>query len=195
MKRFAFFILAYVFISKVSGQQSGTFHDTEDGKIYKTVKIGNQIWMAENLAYKPSSGNYWAYDNDEKNVAKYGYLYDWETAIDVCPVGWHLPSEDEWAELLNFVGNHPGTKLKATYSWVENGNGTDDYGFSALASGYRNQRGFYLGMGKLAYWWTSSDVKTYPKYASYRFMSFNFDVVHKNENDKVGGKYVRCIKD
>ena len=78
--------------------------DSRDGKEYKTVKIGEQVWMAENLAYKPSSGNYWAYDNDYTNVVKYGYLYDLEIAKEVCPTGWHLPSDNEWSVLIEYLG-------------------------------------------------------------------------------------------
>ena len=108
--------------------------DKRDGKTYKTVKIGTQEWMAENLAYKPSSGNYWAYDDDNSNVAKYGYLYDWETAKKVCPSGWHLPSDEEWTTLTDYLGGEDvaGTKMKSTSGWKEDGNGTNESGFSAL---------------------------------------------------------------
>lgn len=82
----------------------GKITDPRDGKIYPTVRIGNQTWLAANLAYKPDSGKYWAYNNEEKYVAQYGFLYTWETANDVCPVDWHLPSKDEFETLLQEFG-------------------------------------------------------------------------------------------
>jgi len=139
----------------LQGQTTGTFTDSRDGKTYKTVKIGNQTWMAENLAYKPSSGNYWAYDNSSSNVAKYGYLYDWRTARKVCPTGWHLPSDAEWSQLTDFVGSNPGTKLKAKNGWSSAGKGTDDFGFSALPGGYRSISGDFRNIGYYGHWWTA----------------------------------------
>lgn len=84
----------------------GLFTDTRDGKTYRTVKIGKQIWMAENLAYKPDKGNYWAYEKNDMYIAKYGYLYTWETARTICPVDWHLPSKEEYEILLKEIGNN-----------------------------------------------------------------------------------------
>jgi len=112
----AFQLLLFYTTCKKDDVQSktGTFTDARDNHAYKWVRIGDQVWMAENLAYKPSSGNYWAYNNDQNNIAIYGYLYDWKTACNVCPSGWHLPSDAEWTKLRDYLGGYEtaGGKLK-----------------------------------------------------------------------------------
>jgi uncharacterized protein (TIGR02145 family) len=85
-----------------AAQVTGNFTDPRDGKTYKTVEIGTQTWMAENLAYKVEKGC-WAYDNNQSNVKTYGYLYDWKIAKEVCPSGWHLPSDSEWTILSDYL--------------------------------------------------------------------------------------------
>jgi uncharacterized protein (TIGR02145 family) len=146
----------------------GTFTDSRDGKTYKTVKIGNQVWMAENLNYKTSSGS-WVYENIQDNASIYGRLYDWETADNVCPSGWHLPSDDEWKQLemaigmsqsevdvMDARGTDEGYKLKAigTWQWPD---GTDEYGFAALPGGQcANYNNFY-DIEYFAYFWTSTE--------------------------------------
>jgi len=133
--------------------KSNTFTDPRDGKVYKIVKIGNQIWMAENLNYNAPGSQCYSY--------KYGRLYDWKTALKICPAGWHLPNDDEWQALFDFVGGIEvaGKKLKTRIGWNFeekredpknwrqfifedrngfNGNGEDAYGFSALPGGYGN---------------------------------------------------------
>jgi hypothetical protein len=106
--------------------EKGSFTDTRDGKVYKTVKIGNQIWMAENLNYEAEGSK--CYDNNPANGQKYGRLYDWETAKKACPPGWHLPSDAEWQELVDFAGGKEiaGKKLKAVSWWVNNSNCADE---------------------------------------------------------------------
>ncbi|OQY03821.1 MAG: hypothetical protein B6I20_04280 [Bacteroidetes bacterium 4572_117] len=113
--------------------------DSRDGKQYKTVEIGNQVWMAENLAYKASSGC-WAYDNDQSNVTKYGYLYNWQTAKTVCPTGWHLPTKSEFETLLNNYGNGNDNEedWKANYTALIPGG---ESGFSASFGGWRYGNG------------------------------------------------------
>jgi uncharacterized protein (TIGR02145 family) len=177
--------------------QSGTFTDPRDGKTYRWVRIGTQIWLAENLAYKPSRGNYWAYDNNPSNVARYGYLYDWQTARNVCPTGWHLPSNAEWVKLTNFIGDNEGEKLKAKSGWLNNGNGTDDYGFSGLPGGGRGNGEGYIGdVGHCGNWWTNTETPELdPGWAMYGFLCYNSSSLLRYFNDKSNRFSVRCIKD
>jgi uncharacterized protein (TIGR02145 family) len=140
----------------------------------RTVTIGDQTWMAENLNYEPSSGNSWCYDDKISNCNKYGKLYDWATAMGIntsynkqelgssdvkrrgiCPEGWHLPSNKEWNDLKDYVGNSAGYKLRATCGWYNNG--VDTYGFSALPGGTRNSDGKFYNAGDEGYWWTATE--------------------------------------
>jgi len=82
-------------------QQKGSFTDPRDKKTYKTVKIGKQTWMAENLNYNAKGSK--CYDNKPDNCEKYGRLYDWNEAVKACPKNWHLPTQAEWTELMNFL--------------------------------------------------------------------------------------------
>jgi len=139
------------------------------GQTYRTVEIGTQIWMAENLNYNASNSK--CFKDSEDNCTTYGRLYDWLTAMNgatfsntnpsgirgVCPSGWHLPSDDEWATLTDFVGGSAGTKLKATSGW-NSYNGTDDYGFSALPGGCCSSfpdYGEYF-IGSSGSWWSTT---------------------------------------
>ena len=136
-----------------------SLHDKRDGKTYKTVKIGTQIWMAENLNYDAENSK--CYENKPENCEKYGRLYDWETAMKACPYGWHLSSDKEWQVLVNFAGGKEvaGKKLKAKSGWNsykgKSGNGTDGLGFSALPggngySGYYGDR--FINVGVSGFW-------------------------------------------
>jgi len=189
--------------SAISFRTQDIFNDPRDGKVYQTVVIGNQVWMAKNLAYAPSSGNYWAYDNDDANVETYGYLYDWETAMDVCPTGWHLPSDEEWTELIEYLGGaeNAGGKLKATGTieagtglWFADNNGaTNETGFTALPGGNRYSTGTFDFLNKYGRWWSATENNT--NYARFRRMSSYNSNVDKAGSIKEGGLSVRCIKD
>jgi len=179
-------------LKKALGILKDCFADSRDGKTYGTVKIGNQIWMAENLNYITSSGS-WCYDNNTSNCDKYGRLYDWETAKKVCPSGWHLPSDAEWSTLSNFVGSDSGKKLKSTSGWNSSGNGTDAYGFTALPGGYRYYSGNFSYIGDNGYWWSSTESGT--TYAYSRGMGYNRSDVTRYDHNKPNGFSVRCVRD
>jgi uncharacterized protein (TIGR02145 family) len=158
----------------------------------KTVKIGEQTWMAENLNIK--AGNSWCYDGDDSNCDRYGRLYDWATAKRVCPAGWHLPTRQEWDDLIEEVGkNVSGKRLKSKSRWKNNGNGTDDYGFSALPGGYRYSDGNFNTAGNFGYWWTATEYGS--GYAYNRYMHYDDDGVGENYGDKSYGFSVRCVRD
>jgi len=169
------------------------FTDPRDGKTYKTVTIGKQTWMAENLNYEASSSK--VYDNNSANVQKYGRLYNWETAKMACPLGWHLPSDKEWQELVDFAGGEKiaGKKLKATSGWVENGNGTDEYGFAALPGGYCRTNGMFQFVGSFGGWLSSTEENS--ENVFYRNVGYEQTDIFKYTIAKTTFFSVRCIKD
>jgi len=161
MKRAVIFltVVLIIFASISFGQQTGSFTDTRDNKTYKIVKIGSQWWMAENLSYKPFSGNSWIYDNYDNNLKIYGRLYDWETANRVCPTGWHLPSVEELLKLTEILLGKKvaGGKMKATILWDSPNTGaTNESGFFALPSGYRGAGGKFFYIGNYCGFWSST---------------------------------------
>ncbi len=183
----------------------GTFTDSRDNKTYKTVKIGNQIWMAENLAYDIGNGC-WAYNNDKSNVATYGRLYNWSAAKSACPSGWHLPADAEWKELEMVIGmsqseaddtgwrgTNEGKKLKATTGWNNNGNDTDDYGFSALPGGFRYSNGSFGNVGGGGYWWSATEHNS--SHAWGRYLAYSSSGVRRTNYYEKDGFSVRCVRD
>ena len=171
------------------------FTDTRDGKTYKIVTIGTQTWMEENLAFKPNSGNFWTFYNIESNIDIYGYLYDWETAKNVCPSGWHLPSFIEWTTLTDYVGINDGSKLKSTSGWNVSNNkmGTNENGFTALPGGYRKPSGQFKANGFYGVWWSSTEYDKENAWS--RGLSFDIDSAGWEKYNLYGGFSVRCIKD
>ncbi len=144
-----------LFSTPLFSQQFGQFTDSRDGNIYKTIQIGNQTWMAENLRFRPSSGNYFMYNNDNNNVYSYGYLYDWSTACNVCPSGWKSPSNNEWLELTTYVGANYKNKMMKSIGWPVGEGNTNESGFSAIPGGMRDHNGGYRAIGQGAFFWTS----------------------------------------
>ncbi|MCL2220422.1 MAG: fibrobacter succinogenes major paralogous domain-containing protein [Chitinispirillia bacterium] len=176
--------------------QGGSFTDARDGKTYRTVKIGNQTWMAENLNYKTDKSV--CYDNEESNCQKYGRLYDWKTALNACPAGWHLPSDEEWEALTDFVGGEEtaGTKLKSKTGWSTDKGykaATDDYGFSALPGGAGNSGGNFYYAGYYGYWWSATEGDATD--ARRRYMYYNFEDVGWYNYSKSGLFSLRCSQD
>jgi len=194
----ALMLAALLAAGSVTAQQTGTFTDGRDGQKYKTAKIGKQTWMAENLRFKSSCPEgdesiclQWCYGDKESNCKKYGSLYDWNTAMAVCPKGWHLPSNKEWTVLVTAAGSSTaGKKLKSKSGWDENGNGTDEYGFSALPGGLRYTDGSFGYAGKGGYWWAVTEGGAYS-----RDMGYERDSVNEDDDIKGFGFSVRCVAD
>ena len=197
-----------------SGVCEDCFKDDRDGHNYKMVKIGDQVWMAENLNFKTDSS--FCYKNEEKYCAKYGRLYRWAEAVGksesecgfgykcsmpsgniqgVCPSGWHLPSKDEWTALLTAVGglSTAGKMLRSTFGWNRSGNGADDFGFSALSAGQRNIGGDFYDEGNGALFWGATEFGS--DYAYRLYLYSDADDVHLGYFFKDYAFSVRCLKD
>jgi len=166
---------------------------TYGGQTYKTVKIGDQVWMAENLNYKAKGSE--CYDSKPENCGKYGRLYDWNMARSACPGGWHLPFDTEWQTLVDFAGGEKvaGGKLKANNGWDEDGNGTDEYGFSALPGGNGPPKGGFDLVGIGGYFWSATENNSKTAYG--RSMKRNGTNVTSNNFIKSVLISVRCIQD
>ncbi len=186
-----------------------------DGKNYAIVTIGEQTWMADNLAYLPkvnlpangsnSSGFYYVYNyqgsdivaaRTTENFSKYGVLYNWTAALDACPTGWHLPSDHEWNALVDYLGTSAGEKLKSDSGWAINSTLNNSSGFTATAGGYRSNETYFtckdLGLG--AYYWTSSFSQG--NYAHAKMILNPSDEVSLNYIfNSNNGLSVRCLKD
>ena len=178
-----------------------TFTDSRDGKVYRIVKIGRQTWFAENLNYLVIGVGSSCYGDDADSCAKYGRLYDWETAKQICPVGWRLPSDDDWAALMAFVGGDStaGERLKSTSGWDYAGwnrpwySGTDDFGFSALPGGYGYSNGSFFYASSYGFWWSATD--SVASFALYRNMNYDSKYVSRHYFSKALLLSVRCVLD
>lgn len=198
--------------------EEGTFTDPRDGIVYKTVKIGNQVWMAENLkATKYSDGTdipnvtsnygwydqisdaYCWYDNDPDIGNTYGALYNWYAVNTgkLCPTGWHVPSDAEWTALTDYLGGKifAGCKLKeaGTVHWNSPNTGaTNETGFTALPGGGRGYEGKFNSIGGGGYWWCATEYYTN---AWLRYMYYYSGNVYRSNHGKENGYSVRCVRD
>lgn len=173
--------------------------DDRDNQSYKTVKIGEQWWMAENLNYE-TDGSF-CYNKVDSNCVKYGRLYKWMVAKDtLCPSGWHLPDTTEWNTLFSTVGGTAtaGKMLKSTSGWSaydgKSGNGVDAYFFTAISAGFMNFNGFSYMAGRDAKFWTSEEETEYGN-AYDVYLSGPFNEVSFGFDPKNDAYSVRCLKD
>ena len=170
----------------------GTLADSRDGQTYKTVKIGDQVWMAENLNYE--NGNSMCYSDDSTKCGKSGRIYTWDAAKEVCPSGWHLPDTTEWVALFSAVGTRgmAGRNLKSTTGWADNGNGVDAYGFSVLPIAFWDDPDF-IARDEYALFWSSTEVDADKAELQHFYMSYD-SVIHGSFSKKMAVS-IRCLKD
>jgi uncharacterized protein (TIGR02145 family) len=191
-----------------------------DGNVYHTVVIGTQVWFAENLKttrYRngdtipnisdnsawiaSSKGAYCNYDNNSSNSAIYGFLYNLHAVNDsrnLPPIGWHIPTDADWATLLTYLGgeNMAGGKLKATgfTQWTSPNTGaTNSSGFTGLPGGYRQFDASFNGIGEFGYWWSAAvhgDTVNWRRELNYN----NFQV-SRLCNVNTNGFSIRCLRD
>ena len=208
-----------------------------DGNVYKTIKIGTQVWMAENLkttkyndgtvipevtnntawSNLTTPGYSWYNNNSTLNAKLYGALYNFYTVADtnsmnVCPVGWDVPTDIEWTILTDFLedngygyggsGTDIGKSMAATFRWnsdatagtVGNDTGSNNSsGFAGLPGGNRNFNGTFNFIGSDGFWWSSTEINT--TFAWYRFLNYLNDDVNRNGSLKEYGFSVRCLRD
>lgn len=191
-----------------------------NGYTYSSIVLGNgQEWMAENLRttvyangdqipnvtdetqwQNLTTGAWVHYNNDSQYENPYGKLYNWYTVADirnVCPTGWHVPTDAEYTLLTNYLGgDYFGGKMKETGTqyWASpNSFATNESGFSGLPGGFRGNYEMFYEIGAHGYWWSSTEAGT--SLAWSRFLGYDFGEVYGSLNGKIGGCSVRCLKD
>lgn len=182
----AVFFLTAMRNSTCNRNKQDYFVDLGDNKTYKTIKIGDQIWMAENLAFYVDSGC-WAYNNEQDSVFKYGYLYNWETAQNICPDGWRLPSKEDFEELKRYLKDNDFD----VYNSLVQGGST---GFNANLEGGRIDEAdfFNLKFHRSQFW---SYTEHYTNYGWSFYLSKLDKTGMLMYEPKSYGFAIRCIKD
>lgn len=207
----------YFYFPVPEKKDTGKVNDA-DGNSYKTVTIGTQIWMTENLRTtcfsdgKPiakvmndrdwtnyNTPAYCWYNYNVSDYETYGSLYNWYTVVDsanVCPQGWHVPGKEDWEILINFLkgADIAGGKLKDSLHWVIlKIDTTNISGFSALPGGSRSEDGSFYNAGKVGNWWSVNSLDE--ENAWYRFMQHSNTAVKRSYADKRYAFSIRCVKD
>ena len=177
-------------VVNIYSQNSEILTDTRDGKSYKTVVIGTQTWMAQNLDFE-CKGSFCNYCD------KFGRLYKYNVALKACPSGWHLPNDAEWQAMIDFLGGNSvaGGKLKVTNMWsTPNTGASNSSGFSALPAGYSpDGKDIVLMMRTHACFWTSTPNGS--DAAMKRILFSDKSEISGNSSNRSDGLSVRCIKD
>ena len=209
----------YLTISGCKKDNNNTVTDI-DGHVYHTVTIGTQVWMVENLEvtrYRNGeaipnvtdsaawdnlvTGAYCDFDNKTSNASIYGHLYNWYALNDsrnLCPDGWHVPTDAEWAILIDYLGGEEvaGGRLKGTDSLLwhsPNTGATNESGFTGLPGGCRRHDGpFHYGT-YYGFWWTATEYD--PQLAWYRSLVYDSQGCFSNHYGKDYGLSIRCIRD
>jgi uncharacterized protein (TIGR02145 family) len=187
-----------------------------DGYDYSTIEIGDQCWFAENLRStnylngdpipNVTNGSEWSslttgaqcsYDNDDSNISTYGRLYNWysvDDSRDLCPSGWHVPTDAEWTTLTDFLGGElvAGLKMKSSSSDSPAWNGDNESGFSGLPGGLRLNNGTFSSAGNYGFWWSSSPSSGN---AWFRGLNSGSDDVNRGNLTQRSGFSVRCVRD
>ena len=199
-------IVAVISFAQSVTSNDGVLKDPRDGKTYRTVKIGNQVWMAENLNFKNKGSS--CFDKKQENCDKYGRLYTWKAAQKACPAGWHLPKRQELDALMELAQKTASDEskasavLKSKTGWTNHGkkdeSGDDLLGFNALPVGYMGDEeegnSPYISETYAAFFWSSTSDKDYNPDA-YRLGLFYGDVhVAVGPLPKYYGMSVRCLK-
>ncbi len=180
-------ILTCCFINYTFAQKRYIFIDERDNNVYKTIQIGEQIWMVENLRYATESCS-WCYNNDT-TCFSYGRLYTWDEAINSCPDSWHLPTKNEWEQVIKY---YKKIYLTGKKNSIGEGFNKQILKFNLKLGGYKEGNSF-IRKHKDAYFWSATDP--YPVYAYFAIFSEEDKIVSTYILFREFGMYVRCIKD
>jgi len=194
-------IPAFVFLLfciALSAQDKGEYTDVRDGEVYKTIQIGDQVWMAENLNYTSESARA-IFSGSSMLSDVFGKLYCWEMAIEICPAGWHLPSDEEWETLADHLGGEDvaGGKMKEISKYWNslNEEASNESGFSALPGGYLEDPddSSYPYMGEMGFFWSTKEKSG--SSAWFRYVKYDGNLLKAGNGDKKFGMSVRCLRD